>query len=470
MARKVVGVPIGASFVTTMLTEFGPNGCTLGLGFLSDNTGITLQIVGAVSNTIYIDELLPAVEGISCNINDTSDTTVTITLTGTNVAGQLSLVTGPAASQPVPYAAPIVAADTATPANTAQTGGTAASYSRSDHAHGAILSDTATPANTAQTGGTAASYSRSDHAHGFANPNLLYNSTGEKGPNAVTNLIDGWTASGGVWESILVINNNTVEYGNLGAPALIYDQGASGATVELVSNSIECSAAEIFTLSGLIWTPNSSGYMAIQTFDGTSWTTLAQTVTVTSSEQTFVSVTGTIPSASQCRVVLYSNEITTTPTKVLFAYVKLESGSIATPWVPSAVAQPWTPFTPVIGGTGWALGNGTLTGYYHMIDAKTMAVSIELATGTTTTVGSGALTLSLPATSAAGNTQEIPAKVNFQGDGSGLAVGICEIGPSTSFLTPLAPVTLNSTITTLSSADTIPANTQIMASGIIQIA
>ena len=136
MARKVVGVPIGASFVTTMLTEFGPNGCTLGLGFLSDNTGITLQIVGAVSNTIYIDELLPAVEGISCNINDTSDTTVTITLTGTNVAGQLSLVTGPAASQPVPYAAPIVAANTVSTESTAITAGTAATYSRGDHAHG----------------------------------------------------------------------------------------------------------------------------------------------------------------------------------------------------------------------------------------------------------------------------------------------------------------------------------------------
>jgi hypothetical protein len=481
-----------------MLTEFGPNGCTLGLGFLSDNTGITLQIVGAVSNTIYIDELLPAVEGISCNINDTSDTTVTITLTGTNVAGQLSLVTGPAASQPVPYAAPIVAADTATPANTAQTGGTAASYSRSDHAHGAILSDTATLASAAQTGGVATDYSRSDHAHGailsdtatlasaaqtggvatdysrsdhahgFANPNLLYNSTGEKGPGSIANLIDGWTANGGVWSSLLPVDNNTVEYFNLGAPALIYDQGNSGLTVELVSNSIECSSGEVFTLSGLIWTPDSSGYMAIQTFDGTSWTTLAPTVTVTSSEPTFVSVTGTIPNASQCRVVLYSNEITTSPTKVLFALVKLESGSFATPWVPSVVAQPWTPYTPVIGGTGWVLGNGSVAGSFRVIDAKTMMVNLQFTTGSTTVVGSGSLTLGLPG-SISNEGADLYGKMTFNGVGATIALG--DINPG-GYVYPIIPSSPSSAseLVNMNSSLSIPSGSILLLRGIVEVA
>jgi hypothetical protein len=437
VARKVVGVPIGASFVTTMPTEFGPNGCTLGLGFLSDNTGITLQIVGAVSNTIYIDELLPAVEGISCNINDTSDTAVTVTLTGTNVAGQLSLVTGPAASQPVPYAAPIIAGDTAT------------------------------PANTAQTGGTAASYSRSDHAHGFANPNLLYNSTGEKGPYNIAGLADGWSVPP---SSYIYAVASTAWVALNGIPSLFYDPGTSGGLVTWISNPIDVQAGQQLTFSGAGGvTGGASASLLLQYFDGTSWQTFAVSGEGTT-PSFFLQVTGICPTGTtQVRCVVNGNESASNSSIALYG-LKLESGSVATPWVPSAVAQPWTPYTPVIGGTGWVLGNGTLTGYYHMIDAKTMAVSIELSTGTTTTVGSGALTLSLPATSAAGNTQEIPAKVNFQGSGSGLVVGICEIGPSTSFLTPLAPVTLNSTITTLSSADTIPANTQIMASGIIQIA
>ncbi len=470
MARKVVGVPIGASFVTTMLTEFGPNGCTLGLGFLSDNTGITLQIVGAVSNTIYIDELLPAVEGISCNINDTSDTTVTITLTGTNVAGQLSLVTGPAASQPVPYAAPIVAADTATPANTAQTGGTAASYSRSDHAHGAILSDTATLASAAQTGGVATDYSRSDHAHGFANPNLLYNSTGEKGPGT-TNVIDGWSVGAGIWAAVGLSSNGNVPSYN-GAPAVIQDSGNGNVAVSLVSSPIPWNPGTTFTLSGFIAASavgTLSSSISVELYNGTSWAT-AGVNGVSLNSTGFCVVTGVAPAGtSQLRVVLYSGE-GTSGTDNVFYLLKLESGSFATPWVPSVVAQPWTPYTPVIGGTGWVLGNGTLTGYYHMIDAKTMAVSIELVTGTTTTVGSGDLTLSLPATSAAGNTQEITAKVNYQGSGPNLAVGLGEINPSSSVLTPLAPISINSSITPLSSSATIPANTQIMASGIIQIA
>lgn len=57
----------------------------------------------------------------------------------------------------------------------------------------------------------------------------------------------------------------------------------------------------------------------------------------------------------------------------------------------------WTTYTPTVGGTGWAVGNGTVTGRYRLIDAKTLALEIVFTLGTTTTVGTGTLTLTLPA-------------------------------------------------------------------------
>lgn len=101
MARKVVGVPIGASYETPMPTEFGPNGCTLGLGFLSDQTGVTCKVEGATSSTVYFDAVLTA--GCSVDITDTADTLVNVTLTGTNVAGQLSMTTTAATGQQNPW-------------------------------------------------------------------------------------------------------------------------------------------------------------------------------------------------------------------------------------------------------------------------------------------------------------------------------------------------------------------------------
>jgi hypothetical protein len=57
----------------------------------------------------------------------------------------------------------------------------------------------------------------------------------------------------------------------------------------------------------------------------------------------------------------------------------------------------WTAYTPTLGGTGWAIGNGTATGVYCQI-GKTVMGRIRLAFGSTSTYGSATLTASLPVT------------------------------------------------------------------------
>jgi hypothetical protein len=55
----------------------------------------------------------------------------------------------------------------------------------------------------------------------------------------------------------------------------------------------------------------------------------------------------------------------------------------------------WSAYTPTIGGTGWALGNATLNGRWATV-GKTVHWSVSIAWGTTTTFGTGGLTVALP--------------------------------------------------------------------------
>ena len=61
----------------------------------------------------------------------------------------------------------------------------------------------------------------------------------------------------------------------------------------------------------------------------------------------------------------------------------------------------WTTYTPTFSSTGTApaVGNGTLTGQYMKI-GRTVIMSITFTIGSTTTFGSGNLSLSLPVTGA----------------------------------------------------------------------
>lgn len=57
----------------------------------------------------------------------------------------------------------------------------------------------------------------------------------------------------------------------------------------------------------------------------------------------------------------------------------------------------WTSYTPTVGGTGWALGNGTVSGAYIAAGGLvTFRMFFQL--GTTSTAGASALTLTLPVT------------------------------------------------------------------------
>ena len=55
----------------------------------------------------------------------------------------------------------------------------------------------------------------------------------------------------------------------------------------------------------------------------------------------------------------------------------------------------WTAYTPTLGGTGWAIGNGTAIARYCVI-GKTVHVMCEVTMGSTTTFGSAALRITLP--------------------------------------------------------------------------
>ncbi len=55
----------------------------------------------------------------------------------------------------------------------------------------------------------------------------------------------------------------------------------------------------------------------------------------------------------------------------------------------------WTAYTPTLGGTGWAIGNGTTVARYCVI-GKTVHVMCEVTMGSTTTFGSSALRVTLP--------------------------------------------------------------------------
>ncbi len=66
----------------------------------------------------------------------------------------------------------------------------------------------------------------------------------------------------------------------------------------------------------------------------------------------------------------------------------------------AAIGGTWTAYTPAVGGTGWALGNGTITGLFARI-GKVVYVRVSVTWGSTSTYGSGTPpTFTLPSTAA----------------------------------------------------------------------
>ena len=94
----------------------------------------------------------------------------------------------------------------------------------------------------------------------------------------------------------------------------------------------------------------------------------------------------------------------------------------------------WASYAPTISGTGWAVGNGTLTGAYSQI-GKTVTFTISFAMGSTSTAGTGGLAFSLPVTLA--NATSLPmGQCIDQGNNNFLVFGQYLLGSNT--VQPLA--------------------------------
>lgn len=80
-------------------------------------------------------------------------------------------------------------------------------------------------------------------------------------------------------------------------------------------------------------------------------------------------------------------------------------------------------YTPAIGGTGWAKGNGTLTGYYTSYGNRVQVV-IKFVLGTTSSGGTGGLTFTAPAGPVATTTSP---GVMILGKGGTNFVGVAQL-------------------------------------------
>ena len=97
MSRSVFSVPAGASFSLPLYSLAVPGGYLLVQFTGPDAASVTLQIVGNVSATTYWDAPPPA----QVDALDSADTFLAITLTGTNVAGTLTIINTQAPPPPL---------------------------------------------------------------------------------------------------------------------------------------------------------------------------------------------------------------------------------------------------------------------------------------------------------------------------------------------------------------------------------
>lgn len=82
-------------------------------------------------------------------------------------------------------------------------------------------------------------------------------------------------------------------------------------------------------------------------------------------------------------------------------------------------------FTPTLGGSGWAIGNGTATGRYVVIAGRCF-FALNITFGSTSTFGANAPTISLPVTA---NSTWIGVEANtWQGIGIDASAGSAQSG------------------------------------------
>jgi hypothetical protein len=82
----------------------------------------------------------------------------------------------------------------------------------------------------------------------------------------------------------------------------------------------------------------------------------------------------------------------------------------------------WASWTPVISGTGWSVGNGTLTATYKQI-GKTVFFRIRFVLGSTTGKGAGGLGWSLPVNTTSNQIYASFANANYLDSGNEVVMG-----------------------------------------------
>jgi hypothetical protein len=100
-------------------------------------------------------------------------------------------------------------------------------------------------------------------------------------------------------------------------------------------------------------------------------------------------------------------------------------------WIQFGSLGAHTSFTPTVGGTGWAVGNGTATGQYIRIGRFIYAIG-GVSFGSTSTFGAGGLTLSLPVAAA---TTVDTRNVTLVDTGTATRSGNGEVAAATTTLT-----------------------------------
>ena len=119
-------------------------------------------------------------------------------------------------------------------------------------------------------------------------------------------------------------------------------------------------------------------------------------------------------------------------------YVKLGADAIATLGqdIDTSVGTgllAWQAYTPVLSGTGWAIGNGTRTGYYVKL-GKIVHFQIRIVFGSTSTFGAGArpeLTLPVTAATVSSNIDFVTNVAYFDNSASSRYLGGCDFTTTT---------------------------------------
>jgi len=114
-------------------------------------------------------------------------------------------------------------------------------------------------------------------------------------------------------------------------------------------------------------------------------------------------------------------------------YVKLGADAIATLGqdIDTSVGTgllAWQSYTPTLGGTGWAIGNGSRSGYYCKL-GKIVQFQIRIIFGSTSTFGAAArptLTLPVTATSVSGNIDFVTNIAYFDNSATLRYQGTCD--------------------------------------------